>query len=119
METEFGSIISKHQLASSESLFLDDPTKYRRLVGRLIYLTHTRPELSYSVHLLSQFMQAPQEDQWTSALRVVRYLKGSPGQGIFLKADKDLSLTIYCDADWLSCPLTRLSLSVFVVLLGG
>ncbi|CAI9095309.1 OLC1v1031230C1 [Oldenlandia corymbosa var. corymbosa] len=62
-------------------------TTYRCLVGRLIYLAVIRPELSYSVHILSQFMQKSIQAHWDAALRVVRYLKGSPGQGIFLRAD--------------------------------
>lgn len=108
-----------HQLALNDGPLLSDPKPYRRLVGRLLYLLHTRPELSYSVHVLSQFMQAPREAHWAAALRVVRFLKGSPGQGIFLNADKDLSLTVYCDSDWSTCPLTRRSLSAYVVFLGG
>ena len=63
----------KHQLATEQSSLLHDPTKYRLLVGLLIYLLNTRPELCYSVHLLSQFMQAPTEAQWLAALHVVRY----------------------------------------------
>ncbi|CAA7039177.1 unnamed protein product [Microthlaspi erraticum] len=108
-----------HQLASVESPLFGDPTKYRRLMGRLIYLLNTRPELCYSVHLLSQFMKEPKVAHWEAALRVVRFLKGSPGQGIFLSSDPDLTLTVYCAADYNSCPLTRKSLSAFVVLLGG
>ena len=64
-------------------------------------------------------MQAPTEAQWEGALRVVRFLKGSPGQGILLKADANLELSVYCDADWSSCPSSRRSISSFVVLLGG
>lgn len=111
-----------HKLDSKETLQtsppLADPFKYRRLLGRLIYLVHTRPELSYSVHLLSQFMKTPLEAHWNAAQRVVRYLKGSLGQGIMLSSSPDLSLTIYCDSDWSSCALTRRSLSAFVVMLG-
>lgn len=110
-----------HQLANPklDSPVLANPRQYRRLVGRLIYLCHTRPELSYAVHILTQFMQVPKEAHWDAALRVVRYLKGSIGQGILLKSDPDLSLTIYCDADWSSCPASRRSLSAYVVMLGG
>lgn len=108
-----------HKLAKSTAPLLTDPKKYRRLLGRLIYLLNTRPELSYSVHLLSQFMQAPTEEHWSAALRVVRYLKGSPGHGILLHSTDDLTLTIYCNADWSGCPLSRSSLSACVVMLGG
>nr|AAD19784.1 putative retroelement pol polyprotein [Arabidopsis thaliana] len=108
-----------HHLASDDGPLLSDPKPYRRLVGRLLYLLHTRPELSYSVHVLAQFMQNPREAHFDAALRVVRYLKGSPGQGILLNADPDLTLEVYCDSDWQSCPLTRRSISAYVVLLGG
>lgn len=110
-----------HNLADPEleSPKLDNPKQYRRLVGRLIYLYHTRPELSYAVHVLTQFMQVPKVAHWNAALRAVRFLKGSIGQGILLKSDPDLSLTIYCNADWSSCPRTRRSLSAYVVMLGG
>ncbi|KAK2979325.1 hypothetical protein RJ640_013289 [Escallonia rubra] len=68
-----------HQLALATGRLIDDPECYRRLVGHLIYLCFTRPELSYCVHVLSQFMQQPREEHWKAALRVVRYLKGNPG----------------------------------------
>jgi len=108
-----------HRLASDDGPLLADPKPYRRLVGRLIYLTHTRPDLCYSVHVLSQFMQTPREAHWDAALRVVRFLQGTSGQGILLSANSDLTLTVFCDSDWASCPLTRRSLSAFVVLLSG
>ena len=112
-------IEQNHQLALAEGPFLDEPEKYRRLVGRLIYLTITRPELSYVVHILAQFMQTPRQDHWDAALRVVRYLKGNPGQGIFLRSNSNLRLFTYCDSDWASCPLTRRSLTGYIVLLGN
>lgn len=86
---------------------LSDPHKYWHLVGRLIYLTFTRPDLNYIIHILSQFMQKPLEEHWQAALRVVRYLKGSPDQGIMLRADSNMKITAYCDADWSSCPSSR------------
>lgn len=64
-------------------------------------------------------MKAPCVAHWKAALRVVRFLNGTPGQGILLKSDPDLTRTIYCDADWGACPLSRRSLSAFVVMLGG
>lgn len=107
-----------HKLALAKGPLMDDPSRYRRLVGRLIYLTFTRPELSYIVHLLSQFMQQPRDEHWLAALRVVRYLKGCADQGIMLSSSPDLNLTAFCDSDWSACPLTRRSLSAYIVLLG-
>ncbi|CAH9142457.1 unnamed protein product [Cuscuta epithymum] len=111
-------IEQNHGLALSQSALLADPESYRRLVGRLIYLSFTRPDLAYVVHILSQFMQAPRQDHWMAALRVVRYLKGSPGQGILFSSICDLTLTGWCDSDWASCPLTRRSLTGWIIFLG-
>lgn len=111
-------IEQNHQLGKSTAPLLSNPQKYRRLVGRLIYLTATRPDLAYAVHTLSQFMQQPTLDHWDAGLRVVRYLKGSPGQGILLKSDRDFQLTAWTDSDWAGCPLTRRSVSGWLVQLG-
>lgn len=81
-----------HKLGLASSEKLKDPESYRRLVGRLVYLVVTRPDLAYSVHTLSQFLQNPRIEHWEAALRVVRYLKGSPEQGILLRSDSELSL---------------------------
>ncbi|CAM8954310.1 unnamed protein product [Rhodiola kirilowii] len=107
-----------HQLVVSTSPPLSDPERYRRLVGRLIYLTITRPELSYSVHTLAQFMQNPKSHHWHAALRVLHYLKGHPGQGLLLSAQSSLQLTAFCDSDWASCPITRRSISGYFIMLG-
>ncbi|PNX69406.1 hypothetical protein L195_g064420, partial [Trifolium pratense] len=56
-------------------------------------------------------MQEPKVDHWEAALRVVRYLKGNPGQGVLLQRDCDLQLSGWCDSDWAGCPLTRRSLT--------
>ncbi|KAL6565862.1 hypothetical protein OROHE_004917 [Orobanche hederae] len=111
-------IEQNHKLGLATGAKLTDKESYRRLVGRLVYLSVTRPDLAYSVHILSQFMQEPRQEHWDAALRVVRYLKGTPGQGILLSADCDLSLQGWCDSDWASCPLTRRSLTGWLVFLG-
>ena len=64
-------------------------------------------------------MHAPRIDHWDAALCTVQYLKGTPGQGILLCASSDLSLSGWCDSDWASCPLTRRSLTGWVVFLGS
>jgi hypothetical protein len=107
-----------HRLALAEGPKLSHPDQFRRLVGRLIYLCFTRPELTYSVHVLSQFMHQPRQEHWEAALRVVRYLKGKPGQGILLNRNCDLKLSGWCDSDWASCPLTRKSLTGWIIHLG-
>ncbi|XP_019085950.1 PREDICTED: uncharacterized protein LOC109126647 [Camelina sativa] len=82
-----------HALAKDAGELYSNPSRYRRLVGRLVYLALTRPDLSYVVHLLAQ-------------------------QGILFSKDSDLHLDAYCDSDYDSCPKTRRSLSGYIVLLG-
>ncbi|KAK9942927.1 hypothetical protein M0R45_008570 [Rubus argutus] len=103
---------------SDKSDLLKDPGRYRRLVGHLIYLTVSRPNITYSVHVLSRFMHQPRQHHMEAALRVVRYLKGAPGQGLFFSSNNDLKLRAYCDSDWAGCPLTRRSTSGYCVFLG-
>ncbi|GKA02570.1 retrovirus-related pol polyprotein from transposon TNT 1-94 [Tanacetum coccineum] len=88
-----------NQLPLANDKPLVDPEPYRILVGRLIYLSVTRPDLSYCVHMLAQVMQSPLQEHWDAALRVVRYLKGSPDQGILLRVACDLQLHGWCDLD--------------------
>lgn len=74
-----------HHLAADNGPLFSDPNKYRRLVGRLVNLSVTRPELCYAIHLLSQLMKASHVTQWEAALHMVRFLKFCPGQGILLR----------------------------------
>ncbi|OMO78632.1 Integrase, catalytic core [Corchorus capsularis] len=96
-----------HKLAVDDSALLDDPGAYRRLVGRLIYLTITRPEICYSVHILSQFMHQPRHGHWVAALRVLRYLKSAPGQ-----AEYRSMATTACEITWLRTLLHDLTIQL-------
>jgi len=91
---------------------------YQQLIGKLIYLTITRPDICFAVQVLSQFMQHPKRSHWDAALRVLRYLKGAPGQGILLKKGSITSLTAFCDSDWAACPNTRRSITGYIIMLG-
>ncbi|CAL8155640.1 unnamed protein product [Prunus armeniaca] len=94
---------------SDKGELLKDLAHYRRLVGCLIYLTITRPDITYSVHVLSRFMHAPRKPHMEAALRILHYLKKSPGQGILLSSQNDLTLRAFCDSDSAGCPNTRRS----------
>ena len=105
-------------LTQANGELLQDPSQYRRLVGRLIYLTITRPDLAYAVHILSQFMNQPRQPHLNAAHQVLRYIKYSPGQGILLPSSGNLELTAFCDADWARCKDTRRSISGYCIMLG-
>lgn len=96
-----------HALAQLTVPPLSNPSSYRRLVGRIIYLGVTHLELSSVIHCLSQFMHDPTIDHWEAAICVVPYLKNNLGQGILLSDDSNLQLYAWCDSDWPAYPLTR------------
>lgn len=107
------------KLNSIDGDLLKDPTYYRRIVGKLIYLTITRPEITYAVSTLSQFMQQPRKPHLDAVIRLIRYLKEAPGQGLFFPSQGRLKLISYCDADWAGCPTTRRSVTGYCVFLGN
>ncbi|XP_068317213.1 uncharacterized mitochondrial protein AtMg00810-like [Pyrus communis] len=73
---------------------------YQRMVGKLIYLTITRPDISYVVRLVSQFMHSLSMDHLKIVHRVLRYLKGSIGRGIIMRNNSHIHISGYIDADW-------------------
>ena len=73
--------------------------KFQCLVGKLIYLSLTRPDIAFPVSMLSQFMHSPSQRHFEAAYRVVRYLKGTPGKGLLFRKNNDLLVEVYMDAD--------------------
>ncbi|XP_059281293.1 uncharacterized mitochondrial protein AtMg00810-like [Lycium ferocissimum] len=94
---------------------LTDKESYQKLIGKLLYLTLTRPDICYGVQTLSQFMQRPKKSHMEAGLRIVRYIKNQPGLGILLSNRKSEHMQAYCDADWGACPNTRKSVTGFLV----
>ncbi|KAL3349872.1 hypothetical protein AABB24_022768 [Solanum stoloniferum] len=97
---------------------MQDPSRYQRSVGRLLYLTMTRPDLAFPVQVLSQFMHCPKESHMEAALRVVRYLKEASGLGLLMPVEDTIELLAYCDLDWGTCLETRRSITGYLVKLG-
>lgn len=106
-----------HDNAASGEL-LSNHSLYRSWVGKLLYLTLSHPDISYSVQIINQFMQNPRDKHLVAATRVLRYLKCTAGKGLLFPANNNLVLTGYCDSDWGSCPTSRRSISGYCLLLG-
>jgi hypothetical protein len=107
------------QLHASDGDPLSDLTRYHNLVGSLVYLAVTRSDISYPVHILSQFVSAPTSIHYSHILRVLRYLRGTITRHLFFPHSGSLQLQAYSDAIWASDPSDRRSLSAYCVFLGG
>ena len=77
-----------------------DREKYQRLVGRLIYLSHTRLDIAFVVSVVNQYMHSPKESHLKAMYKILRYLKSSPKRGLFFKKSDSKKVEIYTDADW-------------------
>ena len=106
-------------LFATDGETLDDPTRYRHIVGSLVYLGVTRPDISYSVHILSQFVSAPTQLHYSHLLRVICYLRGTMSRRLFFPCSRSLQLHAYCDATWASDSSDCRFLSAYCVFLGG
>lgn len=93
-------ISPNHKLGESLDGVPVDKGRYQRLVGRLIYLSHTRPDIAFAVSVVSQYMHAPTEEHMEAVYHILRYLKGTPGLGLFFGKDDDRKIKVFTDADW-------------------
>ncbi|XP_038889235.1 secreted RxLR effector protein 161-like [Benincasa hispida] len=91
--------------------------RYWRLVEKLIYLFHTRPDISYTVSIVSQFMQASYEEHMTTVERILRYLKGTPGKGLMFK--DNCCIEAYTDSDWTGSVVDRKSIFGYCTFVWG
>ena len=98
---------------------LSNPEDYRTVVGCLQYLSLTRPDLSFAVNKLSQFMHRPTSEHWDAAKRVLRYLRQTSDHGLLLRKSSSFSLHAYSDADWAGNPDDFTSTGAFVIFLGA
>lgn len=97
---------------------LVDAAAYRRLVGRLMYLQITRPDITFAVNKLSQFSSAPRKSHHKALFKVLHYIKGTIGQGLFYSSSSEMQIQAFADADWGSCQDSRRSTSGFCIFIG-
>lgn len=95
--------------------FLDNITKFQKLVLKLIYLTRTRPYISYSFQNLSQFMHKPKKSHLNVVIRLLRYLKGSPGKGVAITKSNTFGLNGFVDVDWANCLSSRRPITSYLI----
>ncbi|OMO63131.1 Integrase, catalytic core [Corchorus capsularis] len=106
------------KLRPTDGTLLPDPKLYREIVGCLVYLTVTCPDIAHAVHIVSQFVSAPRSVHWSAMVRILRYLRGTLFQGLFFPSSSKLELCGYSDADWAGDANDRRSTTGFCIFLG-
>ena len=112
-------IDSKPQLWSTISPLYSDPKRYRRLVGKLIYLTLTRPDITFTVNVLSQFMHALRECHWEAAIRLLANLKYALGRGLIFRRNGHLQISGYSNVGFAGDRHDQKSTTSYCVYVGG
>ena len=113
-KTPFLSEVKLEEACSSPMV---NNTLYRKLIGCLLYLTHTRYELSYAVTVASIYMDQPHEIHWRASKKILNFVQGTRTHGIFYKAKYDLDLIGFTNSDWEGDNTDRNSTSGYVFML--
>ena len=96
-----------------------NPTLYKSMVGSLMYLTATRPDIMYVVSLVSRFMETPKETHWQAVKIILKYVNRTKEYGVLYSATDDFRLIGYTDSDWVGSFDDRKSTSGYVFHLGS
>jgi len=100
-------------------LGLEDATRYRSIVGALQYMTLTRPDISFAVNKVCQYLHSPTTLHWTAAKIILRYLRHTLGVGLKIQKSMSMLVSGFSDADWAGCVDDRRSTGGFAVFLGS
>ncbi|CAH9084056.1 unnamed protein product [Cuscuta europaea] len=112
-------LASRTTLTLTDGEPLTDATEYHSMVGALQYLTLTRPDITFAVHLVSQFIHAPRSTHLLAVKRIFRYLQGTRDHGLWLQTSATPTCVLaYYDADWACCPDSSRSTTGFAIFLG-
>ncbi|CAI0459029.1 unnamed protein product, partial [Linum tenue] len=107
------------RLGQDSGDLLPDGKAYRSIVGSLIYLSATHPDISYAVQVVSQFMAAPRADHLPVVHYILRYLQGTRDVGILFPSTGEIRLRAFSDSDFAGCVDTRRSTSGWCVQFGS
>lgn len=122
-------ITTTANLALGDSPPFEDPVKYRQTVGALQYVTLSRPDISFAVNKVCQFMHSPTQNHWSAVKRILRYLLGTVTSGLLFQRNSDSVLhgytdstfnvlNAFSDSDWAGCPDDRRSTGGYAIYLG-
>ena len=112
-------IVMGMKLSQDEKGSNVNPTLYKKLVGSLMYLTATRPDITYGVSLISRFMNSPKVSHWQVGKRILKYISGTRNYGISYSRSNDFKLIGYTDSDCVGCIDDRKSTSSYVFHFGS
>ena len=110
---------SSTKLGANKDSVPVDKGRYQRLVGKLIYLSHTRPDFGFSVSVVSQFMNDPTEEHMEAVNRILRYLKMTPGKGLYFRKNTRKDIEVFVDAGWAGSITDRRSTSGYCTYVWG
>ncbi|KAI5327710.1 hypothetical protein L3X38_027106 [Prunus dulcis] len=108
-----------HKLGLYHNQVPIDNERYQRLMGKLIYLAHTRPDIAYAVSVMSQFMHSPSENHMGDVMRILRYLKVTSGKGLIFCKNVHTYVEGSMDADWAGSITDRCSTSGYFTFVDG
>ena len=111
--------VDKLGLNQGECLSSDDATKYRSIVGALQYLSLTRPDISFSVNKVCQYMSAPTTAHWSAVKQILRYLRQTIHLGLRFTKSGPMFLSAFSDADWAGNMDDRRSTGGYAIFFGG
>ena len=112
-------IVPNIKLLPSKDNEVKDKERYQRLVGRLVYMSHTHPDIAFAISMVSQFMHACGQQHFDIVYRILRYLKGSPGRGLLFKGCGHLQVEAFTNADWAGSVVDRRSTFGYCTFVGG
>ena len=96
-----------------------DYTIYRQLIGSLLYLIHSQPNICYAMNAVLIYMQQPHDSHWKAAKRILPYVQGTRTYDIHYTTDSELELARYTDSDWEGDSIDRKSTFGYVFMFGG
>nr|GEW69321.1 retrotransposon protein, putative, Ty1-copia subclass [Tanacetum cinerariifolium] len=111
-------MVEKSKLNEDKEGKAVDPSHYRGMIGTLLYLTASRPDLQFAICMCARYQARPTEKYVHAVKRIFRYLRGTVNQGLWYLKDSSIALTAFADADHAGCQDTRRSTSGSVQFLG-